>query len=376
MEVFIHYIIKYNEKIIYILGAVICLFSAIVVWWQVFRKKESHGETSVDINLSGIEESLKKILSQTHTAIGSISSSGAAVVSKADAATGGVILDGIIGSDGKPITDAVGVKKELEMRAKIIDDLRTEVVAVKAQDPSSEFLSKIKALEGRLAEYEIIEDDIADLSILKEENARLKKEIEGIKRASPQMVDQFAEAMAEANSASSKTEGGGEVTPALGAAETKVEVENVSMENVKVGTPLSPSEDPMLAAAVAAAQAELGSEEKSSIVDTNAGDVVSAVAPATAAPAPTSPPPIAASAVSSAPPPGEVAKGDIFGEFSQTEESHDDPLAVLGQIDPDKMLEELKDLNLDMAVGAEALEESPDIDKMEQEATTLDLKKG
>jgi hypothetical protein len=41
--------------------------------------------------------------------------------------------------------------------------------------------SKIKELEARLAEYEIIEDDIANLSIYKEENSRLKTEIEQLK---------------------------------------------------------------------------------------------------------------------------------------------------------------------------------------------------
>ena len=37
---------------------------------------------------------------------------------------------------------------------------------------SAELLAKIKDLEGKLAEYEIIEDDIADLTFFKEENAK------------------------------------------------------------------------------------------------------------------------------------------------------------------------------------------------------------
>lgn len=40
---------------------------------------------------------------------------------------------------------------------------------------------KVKDLEGRLAEYEIISEDIADLSFYKEENGKLQKEIEALK---------------------------------------------------------------------------------------------------------------------------------------------------------------------------------------------------
>lgn len=46
---------------------------------------------------------------------------------------------------------------------------------------TSEFEKKIKDLESRLGEYEIIEDDIANLSLYKEENARLKNELQKVK---------------------------------------------------------------------------------------------------------------------------------------------------------------------------------------------------
>jgi hypothetical protein len=50
----------------------------------------------------------------------------------------------------------------------------------------AELNKKIKDLEARLSEYEIIEDDIANLSIYKEENARLKNELGKLKNgASP-----------------------------------------------------------------------------------------------------------------------------------------------------------------------------------------------
>lgn len=44
---------------------------------------------------------------------------------------------------------------------------------------------KVKDLEARLAEYEIISEDIADLSFYKEENGKLQKELESLKAGAP-----------------------------------------------------------------------------------------------------------------------------------------------------------------------------------------------
>ncbi len=44
-----------------------------------------------------------------------------------------------------------------------------------------DFQKKIRELESRLGEYEIIEDDIANLSLYKEENTRLKNELQKLK---------------------------------------------------------------------------------------------------------------------------------------------------------------------------------------------------
>ena len=53
-------------------------------------------------------------------------------------------------------------------------------VAAGAND-NSDLLAKISELEERLMEYEIIEDDIADLSLYKTENEKLKEELERLK---------------------------------------------------------------------------------------------------------------------------------------------------------------------------------------------------
>lgn len=46
---------------------------------------------------------------------------------------------------------------------------------------NSDLMSKIDELEARLREYEIIEDDIADLSLYKAENEKLKSELDNLK---------------------------------------------------------------------------------------------------------------------------------------------------------------------------------------------------
>lgn len=81
-------------------------------------------------------------------------------------------------------------KQELAEKEKIIQDLKaksTEVAApagatsVVSNAASKELEIKVKELEARLSEYEIISEDIADLSFYKEENTKLKKENETLK---------------------------------------------------------------------------------------------------------------------------------------------------------------------------------------------------
>lgn len=54
-----------------------------------------------------------------------------------------------------------------------------------SEEERNEFDNKIKDLEARLAEYEIISEDIADLSRYREENDNLKKQIDSLKAGAP-----------------------------------------------------------------------------------------------------------------------------------------------------------------------------------------------
>ncbi|OFZ12417.1 MAG: hypothetical protein A2Z20_06625 [Bdellovibrionales bacterium RBG_16_40_8] len=303
MEALIHFLIYYNDKIIAITLGVFCLLSAIIIWREFFVKKEEKSVTA-NFDFSQIEESLKKILNQTNTAIGKLSNAETVtttpVPQPAGVSTELTKIVGINTLEGKPIKDIEGIKEELDERAKLIEELCAQVKK-SAADLSPELLEKISDLEERLAEYEIIEDDIADLSVFKEENARLKKELETIKIASPQMVDQFADAVAQAEQKATK------------AADGDIAVKTVVAEAAPVPVPV--------------------------------------------------------------PVPVPEMKDNIFAEFiGDPEAEEQDLLAALREIDTDKILDELKDIEVDPRVGLETLEKPADVEKMVSDAASLSKK--
>lgn len=84
------------------------------------------------------------------------------------------ILTQLVADRDQQITDLL---KELdEARAKLLDATTTA-----APSSNAEIEKQLSDLQARLAEYEIIEDDIADLSLYKEENEKLRDELEKLK---------------------------------------------------------------------------------------------------------------------------------------------------------------------------------------------------
>jgi hypothetical protein len=361
--------IVHNETIILVTVGLICLLSALVVYWQVFGKKGmlKTGEKP-DYDFAQIEASLKKILSQTHTTIQTVSSASAAAGST-DASTAAAA------------SDVAALKKELDERVKIIEELRAQVAAAKSDDGSADMLAKIKTLEGKLAEYEIIEDDIADLSHFKEENSRLKKEIEAIKRGGPELVDQFAAAVGGAEAASSDTVVAG-AAATESAATVKVESAAAAATPPPAAEGSTKIKDVAAAKKAEASLEDIVAKAQETVKDApstvvaeppgNPGETIEFGPDGTETKTPVSAPvgeKAPAPAAAEAPSPT-----NIFAEFAGDSEENKDPLAELGEIDTNRMLEELKDLNMDVGAGAEALEEAPDIDKMAHEAQNLGKK--
>jgi hypothetical protein len=94
---------------------------------------------------------------------------------------------------GIPNTELTEALTEKEQ---VISELKSEInnlqEKTKTTGESSELESKVKELSEKLAEYEIIEDDIANLSFYKTENARLKNELEKLKGSSGSTEDRPA----------------------------------------------------------------------------------------------------------------------------------------------------------------------------------------
>lgn len=80
-----------------------------------------------------------------------------------------------------PASNSGELAAALSEKEKVISDLKTELAALqekmKSTVDASGLEGKVKELTEKLAEYEIIEDDIANLSFYKNENVKLKNEL-------------------------------------------------------------------------------------------------------------------------------------------------------------------------------------------------------
>lgn len=220
------------------------------------------------------------------------------------------------------------LQAELSQRTQELVQLKADLEKGKGENVDiSEYLKKIKDLEGKLAEYEILEDDIADLSLYKDENFRLKAEVERLSQG-----------------------GNLAVAPAATSAPTPDE-------------PPAPESAPAPASDAAPAAPATDGD----IVEQFASAVEMSKAPPPAAAAP--PPAVAAPAPAAS---DDAAGDDLLTEFAasigQTTAGGEEPDEGL---DTDKMLAEMAELDPTGAADGSGLDDEADIDKMAAEATKL-----
>ncbi len=326
MFTFLEYIIhNHLESIIALLITIICVVGAYVVYSNAFRKDEN---SQVDIDLSKIEESIERLLKDNAQSL----------------AAGG--------TETVPAT----IIKELEEKKAEIEQLKAEGGG--SGEGAPELLSKIKSLEDRLAEYEIIEDDIADLSKFKEENARLKRQLETLSAGGPAAAADKSSKESpeeevytlndeeEAPAAEPEPESIDEIVP-----ETSIE------EAVEDAAPEISEEDQ---AKVSQALEELGAEsiedQDIPVSEPEASEEEAVVEDETPEEAPEG----------SEPEPS----ANVLAEMTEADEEGDeiDPLAALGDIDTDKMLNEIQNLSDSASASADVVKKKADLDKMASEA--------
>lgn len=255
------------------------------------------------------------------------------------------------GKDGERPAPDPSLAEELARLKAELSDRETQLKKMKEEAPAADGaigpassdmtaklndqLKRIEELEAKLAEYEILEDDIADLSLYKEENARLKAELDSVK--------------------------GGGAPPA----ETPAEPSTAGKEDLVAEFAQAIEQMPGIG------EGDSGSKDLPKTEDPMA-DFESAVKATNEEPAAASPAPIAdevSAPPASAPAPASTGdspaeSNDIFSEMTSD------------TLDTDKMMEELSGLQElePVTEGAETLDQDIDTEKMSEEAKELSKK--
>ncbi len=329
LDKFLTFVTQHNAAIIQWLFFGILLLAGTLIARSLFGKKTEEHASGGDL-----QSALEKILAQT-TKLENVS------------------VDRLSGA-GSPQTEALvtALKADLAVREK-------ELVELKAGGGggavANDLSARIKELESKLAEYEILEDDIADLSLYKEENQRLKSELDRVKvnpaaatvAAAPEMTEveapepEIAEPELAAVVTPSPAQGEEIVAEFAQVLEQEPEALKIA-DAAKIDVP--DTGDPM-----ADFESTLQIEKQ----------LAKPSVPAAPSPAATPAPAPAPEAVA------QAEADDLFGEFSQS--SSDDQ----ADLDTDKMMAEMAALvGMEPATGS-ALEENIDTDKMADEATSL-----
>lgn len=168
---------KHNTTIIEVLIGAVLVFTLLLAIRSFLTAKEPVSEGGL-ANLGDLEGTLKKILEQASQV----------------PAAGVVAAAGGSEDTQKLATEINQLKADLEARQKTIEELKaaggTAAVAADgapaaaggiSDEEKAKMEAQLKELQGKLAEYEIISEDIADLSFYKEQNAKLTKELEALK---------------------------------------------------------------------------------------------------------------------------------------------------------------------------------------------------
>ncbi len=185
LDHFLDFWSHYNQTIIQSLIVVTLLFIVALIFITLFgNKSEDSGGASIGVSPE-LEKTLQKMLeNQTKAAVFDFSKSPDASVPS------NIAEDGAVSPAGAEVlVQLEKLKAEMAKKESQIKELNTKLSEaasqstkeLKVEGGNSELEAKIKELEARLAEYDIISEDIADLSRYKEENEKLKTDLAALK---------------------------------------------------------------------------------------------------------------------------------------------------------------------------------------------------
>ena len=239
---------QHNTIVIQVVFSIVLLLILVYVYRLFFVNSATPGAGESSVELTEVNQKLDQLLEQQKN-------SGIQVIEK--------VIPVQVDADVKAVADAMAapaansaeldqakaenakLKAQLnELEKKLFELTPTAGAEAAAQDDSSkvdsaqlvELNKKIEELQSRLSEYDIIADDIAELSQLRAENAELKKKIENGGGGS---------------SGSSDTGGGGEEAPVITS-----KPEAVPEAPVVASRPEAAPEVPAVSAEAAAVMAE------------------------------------------------------------------------------------------------------------------------
>lgn len=246
MSHFIHFLVSHSQLLISVTFSLIVLLGGGYFLWSVLRpaKKEENIPQELFPHIQNIEEALKKVLEQgpslsqsgggskkaenteqsvsfaeesTKSTEEKESEEGTKSAEAQEAVQGESSGDDETSSEVKEAStsDSGEGADRAEQAGKLKEALESEIQKLKeeikkrdeeiqklknaqpVEGDNKELEKKVQELEQKLMEYEIIEDDIADLSLYKEENARLKAELAKLKGESVEAPDQAEEEIEE-----------------------------------------------------------------------------------------------------------------------------------------------------------------------------------
>lgn len=191
-EQFLHFWSLHNATIIEVLIGLI-LVSFIYLAFRTFFHEEAEPEqaSASGLNSADIEKTLQKLIEAQNSqrvAAADVKSPevAAGVEGGPSAAAVAAALSISGGAAALPAEEVQKFTQQIAEKEKIVLELKkqlevTQKAQAEAKVNSPDFEKKLKDLESRLAEYEIISEDIADLSFYKEENVKLQKQLAALK---------------------------------------------------------------------------------------------------------------------------------------------------------------------------------------------------